>query len=109
MDHEETLIIGPMGVLHDRLQMLCPRRDGVEGGIEPRKILIPLLKLALTPTAELRAVIKSDVYMDPDIVSPEPKKNNGQKHKAKSSTKLMGVCGKADPCCHIYDIPLIEG
>jgi len=109
MDYKEILIIGLMRVLYDSLEMLCPWRYGVQTGIEPREVLLPLLKLALRAVAELGAVIQSNAERASDVMGPEPEQHEGQKYGGKDRTEFMSVCGKEDARRHVNDVPLKQG
>ena len=89
--------------------MLRPWRYGVQTGIEPREVLIPLLKLALRAVAELGAVIQANADRASDVMGPEPQQHEGQKHRGKDRTEFMRVCGKADARRHVNEVPLKQG
>jgi hypothetical protein len=53
MDHEEVLIICPMGILDDSLEMTLSGRNRIQESIEAGKSAIPLSKLLFAATEKL--------------------------------------------------------
>jgi len=109
MDHEEVLVIGPVGVLNDPLEVLGPGRDGVHEGVEHGKLPVPVVKLPFAPARELRPVVGLYPYPAPDVVGPEPCKDEGDEGKAEGRVQGVRVRGEPAPRPHLHHVPLVGG
>jgi len=109
MDHEEVLVICPVCVLNDPLEVLGSGRDGIHEGVEHGKLPVPVVKLPFAAARELRPVIGLYPYPAPDIVGPEPCKDEGDEEKTEGRVQGVGVRGEPAPRRHLHHVPLVGG
>jgi hypothetical protein len=77
MDHEEVLIICPMGILDDSLEMGCSGRDGIQESIETGKSSIPVSKFLDASADKLSPIVQLNSDGASHIVGAKPEYHEG--------------------------------